>query len=447
MAKMQVFLYNQGEMKEIIKKIIQFKLKFIAKAIIRKHKPMIIGITGSLGKTSAKEAINVVLKDDFSIYAPEKSMNTETGLPLSVLREDIPQNIGSIFYWSGVLKRGIKQIFSKDYPKYLVLEYGVEKPGDMDYLLKITKPDMAVITGISESHLELLKNVDEVFLEKSRLVSGSDNAKVILNTDFVQLKDLSRTLQNEQLTYGFNCFLSKAENCVTATGLKNTLDGLRFEINFREKSYKISTKLFGEHTAYSLLAAFSAGVMLGMEPKKIIEKLKGYTAANGRMHIIDGINGSTIVDDSYNSSPLAAMKALEAVEKFKDKKRIILVLGSMNELGEYSEEAHKKIGIKSGEVADILITVGEMAEKWLAWSAKGRGLAQVYSFKDPFSAGEFLKDKVQKDDLILVKGSQNGVFTEEVTKVIMDKKYDPKEVLVRQSDDWMNRKQRLRNSK
>lgn len=420
----------------MIKKIILLKLKIVAKLILWKHKPQIIGITGSLGKTTTKDAIYKVLEKDFDVYVSEKSMNTDFGLPLTIMRQETPLNIRNIFAWGKVLWLGAKDIYAKDYPKILILEYGLDHPGDIGYLLTIAKPDISVITGISDVHLKELGSVENILKEKEKLITELPDAKTVLNTDFVQLKDLAKRIDNEKLTYGLNCFLSDADSCVTATEIKSTLKGLSFKINYKKKSYPLRTKLFGEHSVYSILSAFSVGIMMEMKPRVIIQKLKDIESTSGRMHILDGRNGSIIIDDSYNSSPRAAMKAIQSVEKFKSEKRIILVLGSMNELGDFSEEAHRKVGTKAGEVADILVTIGENAKKWIAWSAKGRGLTQVYSFDDPFLAGEYLKDKIQKDDLILIKGSQNGVFAEEVTKILMDEKYDSKEVLVRQTQDW-----------
>lgn len=428
----------------MLKQIILLKLKIIAKLILWKQKPQIIGITGSLGKTTAKDTIAKVLKDDFDIYAAGKNLNTDFGLPLTIMRQETPLNIHNILAWGKVLWLGAKDIYAKDYPKILVLEYGLDHPGDIGYLLTIAKPDISVITGISDVHLEEFGSVENILKEKEKLITKVPGVKAILNTDFVQLKDLAKRIDNEKLTYGLNCFLSDADSCVTATEVKSTLKGLSFKINYKKKSYPLKTKLFGEHSVYSVLSAFSVGIMVGMKPRDIVAKLKNVEPTNGRMKILDGTGGSTVIDDSYNSSPKAAIKAIQAVEKFKAEKRIVLVLGSMNELGDFAEEGHRRVGTKAGEVADILITIGEDAKKWIAWSAKGRGLTSVYSFDDPFSAGKYLKDKIQKKDLILVKGSQNGVFSEEVTKILMDEKYDSKEMLVRQEESWLDKKKTLK---
>lgn len=429
-----------------MKKIVFFKLKLISKLILWRHKPKIIGITGSVGKTSAKDAIYEVLKNNFDVYVSEKNMNTETGLPLTIFRVENPKNIGNPFSWIKVFLHGTKQIFANDYPKVLILEYGIDSPGDMDYLLSIVKPDISIITGISTVHTDSLGNKEKIFEEKSKLVTDTPGSIAILNTDFDQLRVLAKNISNEKKCYGYHPLGFKSEDCIYAENAENTLKGLKLDIKYNNKSYALQTKLFGNHSAYSLLVSFAVGIEMGMKAEDIIMKLKGYETTIGRMHILDGINGSIVIDDSYNSSPEAVIKAIESVEKLKKDKRIILVLGSMNELGAKAEESHKRVGIKAGDIADIIVTIGDMANKWIAWSSLGRGFSKsnVHTFSDPFEAGKYLKENIKKGDLVLVKGSQNGVFSEEVVKVIMDKKYRPEEVLVRQGEDWMKKKNKMK---
>jgi len=430
----------------MFKKIIFIKLKFISKLILWRHKPKIIGVTGSLGKTTTKDAIYEVLKHNFDTYVSEKSMNTETGLPLTILRVGNPNNIKSPLAWIKVFLHGTKQIFANDYPEVLILEYGPEGPGDIDYLLSIAKPNISVITGVSESHIEFFKTLDKIIEEKEKLVKKIPDSIAILNTDFDQLRILAKNISNEKMCYGFSPLGFRTEDCVYAEHIDSTLKGLKLDIKYNGISYEMQTKLFGEHSAYSLLAAFAVGIKMGMKAKDVVLKLKEIESTNGRMHLLKGINNSVIVDDSYNSSPEATVKAIESIAKFKKGKRVILVLGSMNELGDYSEKAHKKVGIKAGEIANILITVGDEAEKWIAWSALGKGLPKnsIHSFNNPFEAGKYLKENVKKGDMVLVKGSQNGIYIEEVTKVIMDKGYKPEDVLVRQSESWMKKKRKIK---
>jgi len=426
----------------IIKKIILFKLRIIAKLILLRHKPRIIGITGSVGKTTTKEAVKSILESDFKAHATAKSMNTEVGLPVTIFRAEMPRNPKNIFSWYIVLVKGILQIFSRDYPEILVLEMGVDKPGDMDYLLSIAKPDISVITGITGAHMESFSQVEAVLNEKKKIVTKVPKSKAILNSDFGELKSLSKEISNESFLYS----MVDKNGHVVARIVENDLSGLELKILYKEKNYALKTKFFGHHSAYSLIAAFSVGIVLGMDPEIIVKKLSKLKPVPGRMHLVKGIKGSIIVDDSYNSSPIAASKALEAIEDFKKKNRIILVLGSMNELGDYTEEAHRNLGRKASQIGDVLITIGGFARDFLASEAIIRGMdrTKVFCFKNPFEAGEKLEQIIQKGDLVLVKGSQNGIFTEEAIKYILDKSQDPEKILVRQNENWMRQKLKLR---
>lgn len=426
----------------LFKKLVQYKLKFIARKILNKHKPKIIGISGSVGKTSAKEAIRKVLEKNFKIYASEKSMNTDFGLPVTIFRTEPPDNVRDIIGWIKVFTKGIKEIYSENYPDILILEMGVDSPGDMGYLLSIVKPDISIITGLSPVHAEYFGGVERILEEKSKIIVEVPEAHAVINIDFGELKGLSKEIKNKKLLYSVN----DKEGNVVAEKVETTLDGLKIKILYKDEAFNVTTKLFGEHSSYAVLAAFSVGVILGMEPKEIVKQLKDIEPMPGRMNLLKGVRGSLIIDDSYNSSPLAVLKALEAVDKFKKKKNIIVALGSMNELGEESESEHRKIGAEVAKAADVLVTVGEAARNWIATEAMLRGLEKVkiQSFMDPFSAGEYLERIVSKDDLVLLKGSQNGVFIEEAVKYLLDKRYNPEKVLVRQSAEWLKKKEKLR---
>ncbi|MCL5093634.1 MAG: UDP-N-acetylmuramoyl-tripeptide--D-alanyl-D-alanine ligase [Patescibacteria group bacterium] len=425
---------------KIFNKIVAVKLKVLAKLILKVQHPFIIAITGSLGKTSTKAAIETIFKGNFNFFSSGRSYNTEFGLPLTIMQAEMPENLQNVLGWIKVFFKGAKKIFSRNYPEILILEMGADAPGDIDYLLSIAKPDITVITGIAPVHLEGFKDEKVIFEEKSKTVVNVPKARAILNIDFKDLKRLAEIIPNEKITYGIN---SNAN--VTVFNLKNSLQGIAFKLIYNGHEYPVRSKLFGEHSIYSLLAAFAVGVAMEIDPEEIVKKLEGISAFPGRMDLLKGVNGSYIIDDSYNSSPYAAEKALDSLKTYKGINRIIVVLGSMNELGAASEEAHKELGRQVAKTADILITVGEEAEKWLAPEAIKNGLNKkfVHSFKEPFSAGEFLKQMVKKDDIILIKGSQNNVYTEEVTKQVIYPGLYPKDILVRQSADWLLKKKAL----
>jgi UDP-N-acetylmuramoyl-tripeptide--D-alanyl-D-alanine ligase len=201
--------------------------------------------------------------------------------------------------------------------------------------------------------------------------------------------------------------------------------------------------MVGEQNLNSLLAAAAVAYKMGEPFTKISNGLAKITSINGRMNLLKGVNGSKLIDDSYNSSPDAVFAALDVLADFKAKSRIA-VLGNMNELGEYTNKSHYKVGKAAAKVADTLIVIGKDAEVHMVSGATDAGMDpdNIKIFKTPYEAGHFLKRVVKRGDVVLIKGSQNGVFLEEATRILLDPSQKPEEVLVRQSPSWKRRKRR-----
>jgi UDP-N-acetylmuramyl pentapeptide synthase len=193
--------------------------------------------------------------------------------------------------------------------------------------------------------------------------------------------------------------------------------------------------VFGKTQSYAAAAAALAGLIFGMNLVKISEALTHYRAPAGRLRIIPGIKGSTIIDDTYNSSPTACHEALDVLRRLKAKRKIA-VLGDMLELGRYTMAAHHEVGRLAAKVVDLLITVGLRA-KFIAEGAIEAGMAKksVVSFQSVREAGLFLQEKIRENDLILVKGSQ-GVRMERIVLEVMAEPQNAAELLVRQSPAW-----------
>jgi UDP-N-acetylmuramoyl-tripeptide--D-alanyl-D-alanine ligase len=207
----------------------------------------------------------------------------------------------------------------------------------------------------------------------------------------------------------------------------------------RTETIKVKPKVIGDHSRLALLAAATVGVMLDLTVDEIRNGIDEFVPVSGRMQLLKGKNGVTIIDDSYNSSPDAALAALATLRQTA-KGRKIALLGQMNELGSYSQEAHEMVGKVAGKL-DIVLTLGNDANNYLGAAAVKSGLdkANLHAFKSPYEAGEWLSKAVKKGDTILVKGSQNGVFAEESIKPILADPADSAK-LVRQSPDWLARK-------
>lgn len=421
-------------MKKLFRQLVLFLLKRMAKRKLAKFKGKIIGVTGSIGKTSTKEAVFTVLNSKFKVKRSDKSMNSEFGLLLTIL--DVDSGYSSAVKWSWILLKAFYNSFFRDCCEVLLLEMGVDKPGDMDFLLSVVRPDIAVFTNVYSGHLDdgQFKDLQAIFDEKSKLVRGLPEGGVaVLNIDNPYIARLAKEMGNKNaITFGKD---DVAE--FTASDITQTIEGMSFILKYQHKEYEAFTNVLGEHHVYVVLPAIICANLMGMSIEESISALDRWTLPPGRMSIIDGIEDSIILDSSYNSSPAALKAALKTLDMVGQGKRRVAVLGNMNELGKESEQMHKEIGSIVPKYADLLITVGAEARN-IAEEALKHGLDEeaVRSFSSALEASAFFKDSIQKDDVILVKGSQNRVRLERFVKEIMKHPEDAKNLLVRQEKIW-----------
>jgi UDP-N-acetylmuramoyl-tripeptide--D-alanyl-D-alanine ligase len=426
-------------------KILAFLLKKEAQIIIKKYKPVIIGVTGNVGKTSTRMAIYEVLKSKKRVRTAVKNFNNELGLPATIIGE--LEGDYSFWYWFKTILLGLKIILinDKNYPEILVLEYGIDKPGDMDKLLSIVTPFIGVITQIGEIpvHIEFFESRLELVREKSKLIfSLPHTGFAVLNADSIDIDYFKEKTKALPVTYGMN---KNAD--LKITGFKTDWDKKRnvyfSEFNISYNGTKINLHLenvCGEMSAYVCGAAFVVGLIFNIHPEKIKEVLSlNYKNPPGRQNILKGINDSIIIDDTYNASPESVKEALNVLSRLPAKRKIA-VLGDMLELGVYTLEAHEKIGKIASKVCDILITLGEKAIFIKEGALKnGFNSKKIFSFNNINETTSFLKNLLRKGDLVLIKGSQ-GVRMEKITKELMLDKEDASKLLVRQSPNWLAKK-------
>ncbi|MFA4834023.1 MAG: UDP-N-acetylmuramoyl-tripeptide--D-alanyl-D-alanine ligase [Patescibacteria group bacterium] len=430
-----------------MRKLVRLKLKILAKMILAKYKPKIIGITGSVGKTSTKEAVFTVLKTKFNVRRNIKNYNNEIGLPLTIIGSDSPGK--SVFGWIGVFFKALGLILFRDknYPKILVLEMGVDRPGDMKYLTSIAKCDIGIVTLISHSHEEFFEDVKEIQKEKGLLVENlKPGGWAILNFDDELARQLAEKSKVKVLSYGFKEGATvRAQELVFSFEKTKEVDnllGISFKLNYNGSFVPVLLpQVIGYNSIYAALAAAAVGITMGMNLVEISKAMREFDSPNGRMNLIDGIKHTLVIDDTYNSSPTSVMSALDIVIKIpiaKGAKRFA-VLGDMLELGRYSEEGHKEVGryaAKSG--INKLIAVGERSRD-IARSAEEAGMSRddIFEYTDVAEAGRFIQQRIEHGDLILVKGSQ-GMRMEKIVKEIMAEPLRAKELLVRQEEEWRN---------
>jgi len=403
------------------RKFIQHILKYLTKLILWRYKPLIIGVTGSVGKTSTKEAIYTVLKNRFRVERNVFNLNTEIGMPLTIIRgKDAKRNIFLWFYnffhtiWLFIFK-------TKKYPQILVLEMSEDAPGMIKYLVDLARPKIGAITTIGNPpvHLEYYKNTNQLIEEISYLPQNLTlNDSMILNADNELVLDFKDKTVAKVLSYGFSEYSDVKVTdykLINVDDLKNIGMSFRLEASGSFVPVKIEG-VFGKAQVYALSAAAAVGLSLDMNLVEISEAMLDYKTVEGRTKFIPGIKNTWILDDSYNACPDSVRATLDILKGIPADRKIV-VLGDMKELGINSKQAHIQIGKNIADVAKVLIAVGEemlFAKEIIDDEYSG---IQTFWFEDSEQAKKFVKEMIKKGDLVLVKGS-HSMEMEKITEYV-----------------------------
>ena len=401
-------------MKQIALSILNTIVRFLARMIVARYKPTIVAITGSAGKTSTKEAIYAGLSRFKRVRKSAKNFNNELGVSLAIIGEWERISSPVIFFWFRVIGSALSQILfsSSTYPEVLVLEYGADRAGDIDRLMDIALPDIAVISAIGTIpvHVEFYAaGVEGVVREKSKLATKLPAGKcVFLNADDTHTAEIKKRTRARIETFGFSEDATMRVFQFSHIYDKSTIRGALCKIQ-REGSIVPVTlpAVFSVSHGYAVTAALLVAQEFGINMVSAGEALSdAYEAAEGRSRIIPGIKNTQIIDETYNSSPLALETALKTLSLITTRRRIA-VLGDMLELGDYSLKAHEKAGRHVVGSVDILITVGPRA-RFIGVNAKKDGMKEemVYIFETAKEAKKVLQDIMKEGDIILVKGSR-----------------------------------------
>ncbi len=443
-------------------------LRFQAKLVLRKYHPRIIAVTGNLGKTSAKDAIYAALAEGHHVRASEKSFNSEIGVPLTIL--GLPNGASNPLRWLENIIDGFLLLLVKvDYPEWLVLEVGADRPGDIKSVASWLKTDVVVMTRLPEVpvHVEYFPSPEALWEEKVSLITSlkKGGTLVLFNDNNVLERVLPKVEAQgaKVITYGVAEGSDVRAEGYELVWRKGESDGEGSEYHW---PIGMSTRLIlgeesvpfmllgavGPHMLLSILAAAAVARALEVDVLLSLRALQHFAPPPGRMHLIAGVKNTLIIDDTYNSSPAATTAALntlafvcnkregatEGSQEYK-KGRSIAVLGDMLELGRHSVEAHRAIGTHVASTADLLMTVG-FRSRDTAEGALDAGLAEsaVLQFEDARSAGLELQNLLREGDCVLVKGSQS-MRMERVVEEIMAVPEKASELLVRQDKDWKKR--------
>lgn len=433
-----------------MKKVLFLKLKYLARLVLKKYKPQIISITGSVGKTTTKEACEAILKPHFKLRATYKNFNNEIGVPLTIIGiKEAPAK--SIFNWLYIFLKALKLLIFKDkkYPQVLILEMGIDRPGDMDYLISIAAPDIAIVTGVSSSHLQFFTKIENIKEEKAKLIKALKKDKnAIINFDNKYSREMREFSRAATISYGLdkNSDLHADDLIYNFERYKNEnislerIKGINFKLNWLGSTVPVKIpEATSSSAVYGALAAISCAICLKINLVQALEGLNNFKMPRARMNIISGIKNTYIIDDTYNSSPSSSLSALSLMQsmKFKNSRKLV-VMGEMLELGSYTEEGHREVGRKVAELnPEFLIVAGEKTRDIIR-GAKDLGFDKnkCFYFNNNIEAGKFLQEKLKENDLVLVKGSQ-GARMEKVVKEIMARPLQAKNILIRQEKNWL----------
>ncbi len=397
----------------------------LTKRIVAKYNPKVVAITGSVGKTSTKNAIALLLEKNFTVWGKSGNLNTEFGVPLAFMGKD--KGGGDSFWrWGKIILFGIHLLVKKrnNYPDIVIAEMGADRPGDISYLTSLIKPDISIITMIGEIpvHLENYGSIQEVTEEKARIIEGTKpGGFIILNSDDPKVKEMGKNSNSILVYYGFDegADVRISDFTIETRGSfkDKTLYGSSFKLTYKGRSERIHLPYcIGKPSAYSVAAAYACGMAMGIDLSRFADIFRDLKPEEGRMNFIEA-NNYSVIDDTYNASPASVESALETIKEIPARRKIV-ILGDMKELGDRSSGAHRKIGKVIPKVADLLVTVGDLAEEIKeAAISSGMELTRVSSFKTAHQAVDRIKSIAREGDLILVKGSRS-MKMEEIVKEI-----------------------------
>ncbi len=353
----------------------------------------VIGITGSVGKTTTKELVAQVLEKRYRVSRNPASYNNELGLPLTLLRLD------------ATVERA-------------VLEMGMYVPGDIRFLAELAHPDVGIVTNVAPVHAERAGSLDAIARGKRELVESLPAAPrgvAILNQDDPRVREMAAYTQARVMTYGTSPEAHLWADEVELMGLR----GVRMTLHEGKTSVPVEASLLGRHSVYAVLRAAAAGLVEGLT----WEEIRAGLASRGprpRMVVKQGRDGIVLIDDAYNASPPSVLAALDFLAELPHAGRRVAVLGDMLELGPYEQEGHRQVGLRAAEVLSELVVVGEAA-RLIAEGARSRGMsaARVHWAADSGQAVDVVSSILRPGDLVLVKGSR-AIHLEQVVDALCD---------------------------
>lgn len=352
----------------------------IAKLYRNKFRIPFVALTGSVGKTTTKGMVNTVVSSKYDTLCTKGNLNNEIGVPKTLFGLEKSNQVA-------------------------VIEMGMNHFGEISRLSETVQPDIGIITNVGTAHIENLGSREGILKAKCEILHGmKKGSALIVNGD----NDMLKTVKNDD--YKIIRFGLEGTNDIYAENIVSTDEGSRFTAIYGENKAEVFVPAVGIHNVYNALCAICVGCEIGISLDEGAKALESFVA-EGMRQKVTSFNGMTFIEDCYNANPDSMCASLETLKTLK-KTRTIAVLGDMLELGDYSEEAHKKVGEKCAQICcDIVLTFGKEAEI-IANTAKRLGVSAA-SYSDKNELTEHLKSILKKDDTVLFKGSR-GMKMEEI---------------------------------
>ncbi|WP_026369492.1 alanine racemase [Kallotenue papyrolyticum] len=381
-----------------------------AGALLRRYRPLVIGVTGSVGKTGTKRAIATVLAGLGPTFASRRSFNSLFGLPIALGRLE-------------------------PHHRFAVLEMGLDRFGEMRRLVELFPPTIGVVTRIAPAHLRFLGDEERIAAEKGELIRAlPPDGLALLNADDPRVAAMARSTRAPVLWLTTQPGHEHDPDWVCAGPAQVSAEGTSFTITHAGQHATAHLPLLGEHSRLTALAAVGVALRCGMALPEAVERLRLIERLAGRLNPLPGRNGALIIDDTYNASPAAMHAALDLLAALPAQRRIA-ILGDMVELGEASEQLHREVGAHAQAVADLLITKGDLAA-WMAQpdprpAAPARPRAQTIVTHTAADAIAAARAALAPGTLVLVKGSREARM-EQVVAGLLAPEVQADAVLVRQ---------------
>lgn len=442
-------------MKNIAATLLLSYFRLLAQIQLLKIRPRIIGITGSAGKSSTMEAVAAILQEKYTIKVGRKA-NSESGIPLNILGLS-PENFTLLSWLKLAVQAPFKLLTNwKKYDFYIV-EMGIDSPyspKNMSYLLTILQPEIGVFTSVDAvhsepfDHLVIGKSQDErrdslvqlIAAEKGKLIKSlPERGLAVLNADSAVLLENATPTKARLLTFG-----ESPEAAIQIDAVNWNTDGTQIVFTTAEEKVTLSLPgyLLPKHYANTFAAALCVGIHLGFTPYLCCKLLaKNYILPPGRASLIPGLNGSTILDSSYNASTQPMLDFLELLTHIPSKRKLGL-LGDMRELGLITKQDHELVAQRASKILDEAILVGPYMHEYALPIFKERN-TPVRWFENASKAAEYLKTTLKPDDLLFVKGSQNTLLLEIAIEQLMDQPETTEKVLCRRGDFWDKERAKL----